>query len=261
MTEFDKIKEDMEEWQNSFPGNKERRKSFRNLSDVEIQRLYTPNDIKDLNRTTNIPWALLDRIKKIAQWFFKDKFDKNFDSLMPAYGHGQAIEYPDLPYLIWSYKYDYSDEFSDSYKFSGELDNRERYHRAFTKIKEHMDTYLKNYPHYKDEDITFDDFEELFKTLLAKKTDKGRIKNWRKVMIRNNLFSENDAALDYEKTAWLQEAFSNFDKKRFEKRKVEGVKLTTTFVNSSWYKYYLAVKWYKEQFFKQCASINLAISR
>ncbi|MFX1280989.1 MAG: methylmalonyl-CoA mutase [Promethearchaeota archaeon] len=49
MTEFDKIKEDMEEWQNSLPSNKERRKSFRNLSDIEIQRLYTPNDIKDLN--------------------------------------------------------------------------------------------------------------------------------------------------------------------------------------------------------------------
>ena len=28
MTEFDKIKEDMEEWQNSFPSKKERRKSF-----------------------------------------------------------------------------------------------------------------------------------------------------------------------------------------------------------------------------------------
>ena len=49
MTEFDKIKEDMEEWQNSLPSKKERRKSFRNLSDIEIQRLYTPNDIKKLN--------------------------------------------------------------------------------------------------------------------------------------------------------------------------------------------------------------------
>ena len=48
MTEFDKIREDKEKWQKSFP-NKERQKSFRNLSDVEIKRLYTPNDIKDLN--------------------------------------------------------------------------------------------------------------------------------------------------------------------------------------------------------------------
>jgi methylmalonyl-CoA mutase N-terminal domain/subunit len=49
MTEFDKIKEDMEEWQNSFPDKEERRKSFKNLSDIEINRLYTPNDIEKLN--------------------------------------------------------------------------------------------------------------------------------------------------------------------------------------------------------------------
>ena len=49
MAEFDKIKEDMEEWQNSYPTKKERRKSFKNLSDIEVKRLYTPNDVKELN--------------------------------------------------------------------------------------------------------------------------------------------------------------------------------------------------------------------
>ena len=49
MTEFDKIKEDMEEWQNSYPNKKERRKSFRNLSNIDVKRLYTPNDVKELN--------------------------------------------------------------------------------------------------------------------------------------------------------------------------------------------------------------------
>ena len=49
ITDFDKIKEDMEEWQNSIPNKKERKKNFKNLSDIEIKRLYTPNDIKDLN--------------------------------------------------------------------------------------------------------------------------------------------------------------------------------------------------------------------
>jgi methylmalonyl-CoA mutase N-terminal domain/subunit len=49
MTEFDKIEEDKEKWHKSFPNIKERQKSFRNLSDIEIKRLYTPNDIKDLN--------------------------------------------------------------------------------------------------------------------------------------------------------------------------------------------------------------------
>ena len=49
MSEFDKIKEDMEEWQNSYPNKKERRKSFRNLSNIDVKRLYTPNDVKELN--------------------------------------------------------------------------------------------------------------------------------------------------------------------------------------------------------------------
>ena len=49
MTEYDKIKQDKEEWENSISLKKERKKSFRNLSDIEINRLYTPNDIKDLN--------------------------------------------------------------------------------------------------------------------------------------------------------------------------------------------------------------------
>lgn len=49
MTEFDKIKEDIEEEQKTFLNDKERKKNFKNLSDIEIKRLYTPNDIENLN--------------------------------------------------------------------------------------------------------------------------------------------------------------------------------------------------------------------
>ncbi|MFX1314079.1 MAG: methylmalonyl-CoA mutase family protein, partial [Promethearchaeota archaeon] len=49
MTEYEKIKLDMEEWENSILLKKERKQSFRNLSDIELKRLYTPNDIKDFN--------------------------------------------------------------------------------------------------------------------------------------------------------------------------------------------------------------------
>ncbi|TKJ23311.1 MAG: methylmalonyl-CoA mutase [Promethearchaeota archaeon Loki_b32] len=49
MTEHDKIKQDKEEWENSISLKKERKQSFRNLSEIEINRLYTPNDIKDFN--------------------------------------------------------------------------------------------------------------------------------------------------------------------------------------------------------------------
>jgi methylmalonyl-CoA mutase N-terminal domain/subunit len=49
MTEYNKIKQDKEEWENSISLKKERKKSFRNLSEIEINRLYTPNNIKDFN--------------------------------------------------------------------------------------------------------------------------------------------------------------------------------------------------------------------
>jgi len=49
MTEFEKIEQEMEEWKKTFPIKEERQKSFRNLSGTEIKRLYTPNDVKNLN--------------------------------------------------------------------------------------------------------------------------------------------------------------------------------------------------------------------
>ena len=49
MTEHNKIKQEKEEWENSISLKKERKQSFKNLSEIEINRLYTPNDIKDFN--------------------------------------------------------------------------------------------------------------------------------------------------------------------------------------------------------------------
>jgi methylmalonyl-CoA mutase N-terminal domain/subunit len=49
MTEYNKIEQEKREWENSISLKKERKQGFRNLSEIEIKRLYTPNDIKDLN--------------------------------------------------------------------------------------------------------------------------------------------------------------------------------------------------------------------
>jgi methylmalonyl-CoA mutase N-terminal domain/subunit len=49
MTEYNKIEQEKKEWENSVSLKKERKQSFRNLSDIDIKRLYTPTDIKDLN--------------------------------------------------------------------------------------------------------------------------------------------------------------------------------------------------------------------
>ena len=49
MTEFDKIEQEKMKWQKLSEKIQERQKSFGNLSEIEINRLYTPNDTKDFN--------------------------------------------------------------------------------------------------------------------------------------------------------------------------------------------------------------------
>ena len=219
------------------------------------------NDINDCNPISKVPGGKYDGFINVFKKFFKNKFDRRFDSLMPAYGHGQAFDYPDLPYLTWSYEYDYSDKFSEIYKSSGELKNTERYRRGFEEIKTYLEKYLAAHPQYKDDDVTFQNFGILFDTLLAEKRDKSREKNWRKVLVDTGLFQESDPEICYDKNRWLKAAFSNYEEKRFDDRKVEKVQLTDNFSDSNWYKYYLAVKWYKEQFFKYCSILGLEIPR
>jgi len=45
------------------------------------------------------------------------------------------MEYPDLPFLRWSYEYGYSSEFREDYRSTGIIENSERYIRAFCHLK------------------------------------------------------------------------------------------------------------------------------
>jgi len=86
------------------------------------------------------------RRRRLSSYASKDRFDRLLDSGVPAYGHGQVMEYPDLPFLRWSYEYDYSDEFSEGYRYTGIIENSERYTRAFSRIKEYLLDYLNRHP-------------------------------------------------------------------------------------------------------------------
>jgi hypothetical protein len=216
------------------------------------------NDIRACETETKVAGLITHKIIQILKWFGKKKFDKLFDSGMPAYGHGQAMQYPDLPYLKWSYKYDYSDEFSDKPKRS-DNNNKERFQRAFENIKEHIEGYLSKYPEYKDDNINFTDFDKLYKILLKRGSDKKRIKNWQKLLLDMNLFVKSDKAYKYNENLWLEQAFSNFNKKKFNERKVTNAVLANKFNESNWYKFYKAVKWYKKKFFKYCKEEGLDI--
>lgn len=222
-----------------------------------VSKVNDINNLKAENKV-NIGWYY-----KILNFFgrlSRTKYDKLFDGLMPAYGHGQALEFPDIPYLVWSYEYDESGEFYGSYK-KVEINNRERFARAFKRITKLLADYLAKHPQYLDPNLKFGNFNILIDTLLAEEfVDAKREENWQRLIIEQGLFDENELnLLIYDENRWLQEAFINFDHAVFDSRLVEEVHLADNFANSHWYRFYLAVKWYKKKFFEYCAKYQFFI--
>ncbi len=215
------------------------------------------NDIKNYKAKSEV--GFVDRsLHKIKQ-FTKDKYDGLFDFFLPAYGHGQAIDFPDLPYLVWSYEYDYSDEFNGNFK-KVEIDNKIRYKRAFNKIRKHLEDYLLNHPQYADPDVQFQNFDRLMDTLINEAPDKIREENWVRVLLEEGLILKEDLdSMLYDDSAWVREAFLNYRHKEFNKRKVEGVQLVKNFTETCWYRFYLASKWYKKKFYNYCSKYQLDI--
>jgi len=159
------------------------------------------------------------------------------------------------------FEYDYSDEFSEGYRSTGIIENSGRYRRAFSRVKEYLIDYLNRHPEYRDKELSFKNFTVLFDTLTSQDTDKGRTKRWIETMVEAGLFQEGDSALSYDKDLWLKEAFRNYQKEEFNKRKVVGALLADNFTTSNWHQYYLAVMWYKERFFAICKEKRLSIPR
>jgi hypothetical protein len=205
--------------------------------------------------------GILDSLEdKARKW---DLYEKLLDLLIPAYGHGQAMFFPDYAYLKWSYAYDYSDEFSGTYQRT-EIDNRERYRRAFLKIYEYLTEFVSRHQQYLDPDLKLKNHQlvqtKLLPTLLAPGTLRNREKRWQKVMLEEGLFNNTDQhIITYDEDYWLKNAFANYNRPGFNRRKVKGVQLATNFANSDWYKFYLAVKWYKKKFFQACRDNQLDI--
>ncbi|OLN31509.1 DUF6765 family protein [Desulfosporosinus metallidurans] len=217
------------------------------------------NDIKNCKAITKEDLGLLYKILHFFAQFGRENYEKLFDRIMPAYGHGQALEFPDIPSLVWSYEFDESGEFNGSYK-SVEIDNKERFKRAFNNIRKHLEDYLALHNQYLDCYLGFENFDILMDTLLSEGEDKKREKNWIRLLIEQGLFNTDDLDLiTYDDNKWLKEAFRNFDPKIFDDRQVDGVQLADNFSNSNWYGFYRAVKWYKKKFFQYCTKYELSI--
>lgn len=217
------------------------------------------NAIRDCEAKKNEFLDPLDRFLKLFKFFTQKRYDMYLDRILPAYGHAQAVNLPDLPYMEWSYKYDDSEEFHGSYKHVM-VNNKDRYWRAFTDVKAYLENYLVKHQHYRDQNVFFQNFEILFDTLLQEGSDRAREKNWINLFIREGLFNKEDNDLMvYEEDKWLKDAFSNYDRDLFNNREVEGAQLANHFWHSNWYQFYLAVKWYKKRFFQSCEKHQLWI--
>lgn len=218
------------------------------------------NDIHNCEALSDVRLGPFYRILNFLARIGREKYDKLFDLIMPAYGHGQAMDYPDIPYLVWSYQYDESDKFNGSYR-KVVRDNREIFKQVFEGLRKHLAHYLKQHPQYLDSGLQFENFTGLMDTLFqADYRRKARETNWQKFLIEQSLFAEEDLRIIiYDETRWLREAFRNYDHKVFANRTVEGVQIATDFLNSNWYEFYLSVKRYKSKFFACCDKYGLSI--
>ncbi|HHV64630.1 MAG TPA: hypothetical protein GXX46_06115 [Peptococcaceae bacterium] len=217
------------------------------------------NDINNCKAKSELYLGLRDRILYYFKLVSKDKYDEVFDNVVPAYGHGLALDFPDIPYLVWSYEYDYSDEFICTYKLT-EVDNKLRYRRAFEKIKIYLENYLRLNPQYLDPEVKFNNFDYLFETLLLENTDRIRELNWISTLITLGLFAKNDFEyVIYEDNKWLKEAFKNYNPQVYNCREVAWAELGADFPQTNWFKFYLAVKWYKQLFFNYCQKYGLVL--
>ena len=217
------------------------------------------NDIKECEERSGLYRSLGSNLIHLFKRLGQKRYEELFDRIVPAYGHGQALDFPDLPYLVWSYQYDYSDEFNGCYK-EVEIDNKDRYRRAFTKIRDHLQHFLLLYPQHFDNDVKFADFDQLMETLVLEADDNKREEAWLSFLFDHHLFDKQEKKrIIYKSNQWLKEAFSNYTTERFAGREVEGALLGKNFIDSDWYHFYRAVKWYKDRFFSYCSEFEVDI--
>jgi hypothetical protein len=206
--------------------------------------------------------------------FLRKKFDNILDRLVPPYGHAQALHYSDEPYIEkWFYMYDKNDIYYQGHK-PPPKNNKVSYQKAFESITNLLKQFLNNHPSHLNDlgPASQSTFDQLHKTLLTEKCSADREKEWLNTLTHLNPFNQSDIKhIKYDDTLWLSEAFENYtsendlfsEKGLFGfrgqgRRIVTGAVLKETFANSNWYKFYLAVRWYKKLFHKYCFENGLA---
>jgi hypothetical protein len=231
--------------------------------------LSQPNDIEKLTSYSKVYLCkgifLSNFILWVKRKFFGGEFDNVFDRLVPPYGHAQALHYPDEPYIKWSSEYDDKNIYYTGHK-APERNNVDIYKKAFKSITSLLKQFLDKHPVHKDNNSSYPTAPsvDLYDILFTRKSIYEREKLWLKKLSQMEPFKQSiKKNLKYDDTLWLAEAFENYNIEndvftekgllkthRKVRRVIIGAKLKTSFENSNWYKYYLAVRWYKKLFHK-----------
>jgi hypothetical protein len=243
--------------------------------------LSKQNDIEEL-KAYNMMWfqngfwssvgdSILSGIKSVPK-FFKSKHKLDIEDFMPAYGHGQAMHHPDIPYLKWSYKLstDRCDKLGDrgipAEKIESDgtinVDNSVRFKSAFMNIKEVLLEYLVQKPQYKEKSV--DNLDEFYKILTARARDSKKISMWRDYLVRNNYYDIKSKELFYDEEMWLRSVikdYDNLDKDAHTKRKLIGVEFIDDYEKTSWYKFATSVEWYKKELIKICEQNGVILNQ
>jgi hypothetical protein len=192
------------------------------------------------------------------------------------YGHGQVFSCPDMAHVVWSYKFDSTDNFtasdtnnSEDLKYTGKINNKERFKKAFKHIEEYLKGFLEFHEEYIDTElynnsgnsksaIILSLYNILVENTICQKFKESK---WKDKIIDLGLYAEDDRKLfvEYDKDKWLRDAFSDYEENKFDHRSVDGVYLNDNFANSNWYNFYNAVYWYKKKYYEYCRENDFEI--
>lgn len=235
--------------------------------------LSSQNDIekleaKNLLKFQNGVWSYFSYLWKNLKILNRFKEEKDFDDFMPAYGHGQAEHYPDIPYLEWSYEYSH-DRCNRSNGETVEVNNVERFRRAFENIQECLVSYLEKHPKYKDpnfnENKKKSSLVEFFEILKARESTKNKIKSWQRFLVNNEYYNhkEDNHIISYNETLWIKELIKDYDEESelHKKRTLTNIAFNDGYEESSWIKFITGSATYKINLQTLCAEHGLILNK